>query len=103
MIQKGCVAAEIEDGAYIDLHNFNGSGCTKQFMDASQVRNVPMMLDKISDLEATMCVCNYENFCNRGPTRRIEYMLMHSGSAITDINLINYAFVLLLFLLQNFN
>ncbi len=57
-VQKGCVAAFTDKGGL-------GLGCSKQKLDLSQARHLPV---KIPDrpLELTVCVCNTEDYCNAG-------------------------------------
>jgi hypothetical protein len=106
LVQKGCVAAEMDEEVGDGLRGFNGSGCTKQFLDPLQVRNMPVALNVESGLETTVCVCNTVNLCNSGPVSQMERFGTHSGSwkrTRISVDILVICLILLLFISHSKN
>jgi len=87
-VQKGCVKG---------TGGGNGSGCTEEYLDVTNAKNLPVGVVK-GKLLMTVCICNTKDYCNRGYVGRLDRQPKNSA-----INLMSSKCVTLILLVSTIN
>lgn len=85
-VQKGCVKG---------TGGGNGSGCTEEYLDVTNAKNLPVGVVK-GKLLMTVCICNTKDFCNRGYVGRLGRQQKNSSNHLSSINLTIFVLILMI-------